>query len=181
MSFCVRYTSRAQHKCREELFKRWFGIFVRISTNSMEKSLFRTKISPSCVNSSSLWLFIKFLTRICHLVAVQSQMNAAHILPPYATCGKLSLFPSSFPSKTGWIFMYRSFYMCFTKSFVMWSPWQYSWKPCKLRKILFANIFILCCPLNVRDRVSHSYRPFERAALHYFYCKLGTQSTLTDW
>ena len=51
---------------------------------------------------------------------------------------------------------------------------------CKLRKILFANTFILCCSLNVRDRVSHSYRPFERAPLHYFYCKLGTQSTL-NW
>ena len=51
---------------------------------------------------------------------------------------------------------------------------------CKLRKILFANIFILCSH-SVRDRVSHLYRPLERAPLHCFYCKLITQSTLNWW
>jgi hypothetical protein len=55
---------------------------------------------------------------------------------------------SSFLSKTGWIFLIsRTSYMYFPMSFVMWSPWQYSWKPASFEKFCLQTSSFSVVPL----------------------------------
>ena len=180
MSFCVRHTSSAQHKCGVELFKQWFGIILRISTISMEKSLFRTKMSPSCISSTSLWLFIKCFTRIRHWLLSKAkwmQSTSSHPTLHVASCPFFLPVFRLRPVNFSYLPHYLHVLPHVVRNVVDLALFL---EACKLRKILLANIFILCYSHNVRDRVSHSYRPFERAPSHYFYCKLGTQITL-NW
>jgi hypothetical protein len=145
----------------------------------MEKSLFRTKISPSCINSSSLWLFIKFFTRIRHWLLSKTKWMQSKSSHPTLHVASCPIFLAVFRLRPMNLYL-PHFLHVLPRVFRNVVTLAVFLESCKLRKILFANIFILCCSLNVRDRVSHSYRPFERAPLHYFYCKLGTQSTL-NW